>query len=78
MSLPAIVSDPKVMLGKPVIAGTRVTVELLLEKLAAGESFEQIRHAHPHLPEGSIQAAIAYAAAVVRNEVIIPLDRRSA
>ena len=59
MELPAIVSDPKVMLGKPVIAGTRFTVELLLEKLAAGESTEQIHRAFPHLPEGSIQAALA-------------------
>jgi uncharacterized protein (DUF433 family) len=59
MPLPLVVSDPKVMLGKPVIAGTRITVELLLEKLAAGESVEQILRAHPHLPEGSIAAALA-------------------
>ena len=47
-------------------------VELLLEKLAAGEPAEQILRAHPHLPEGSILAALAYAAAVVRNELIVP------
>ena len=35
-------SDPNVMMGKPVIAGTRITVELVLEKLAAGETVEQI------------------------------------
>ena len=45
---------------------------------AAGEAPEQILRAHPHLPEGSIQAALAYAAAVVRNELIVPLERRSA
>ena len=39
-----IVSDPNVMMGKPVIAGTRITVELVLEKLAAGESIEQTVH----------------------------------
>ena len=78
MPLPLIVSDPKIMMGKPVIAGTRVTIELLLEKLAAGEPAEQILRAHPHLPEGSISAALAYAAAVVRNELIVPLERRSA
>ncbi len=78
MIQPSIVSDPKVMLGKPVIAGTRITVELLLEKLAAGEPAEQILRAYPHLPEGSIPAALAYAAAVIRNEMIIPLERRSA
>lgn len=78
MPLPAIVSDPKVMMGKPVIAGTRITVELLLEKLAAGESTEQVLRAYPQLPEGSIAAALAYAVAVVRNEIIVPLERRSA
>ncbi|MDW8292490.1 MAG: DUF433 domain-containing protein, partial [Anaerolineae bacterium] len=36
-----IVSDPKILMGKPVVAGTRITVELILEKLAAGESIEQ-------------------------------------
>ncbi len=42
MPLPLVVSDPKVMMGKPVIVGIRITVELLLEKLAAGEPAEQI------------------------------------
>lgn len=78
MQLQLIVSDPKVMMGKPVIAGTRITVELLLEKLIAGESAEQILRAHPHLPEGSISAALAYALAVIRNDLIVPLERRSA
>jgi uncharacterized protein (DUF433 family) len=55
-------SDPTVMMGKPVIAGTRITVELILEKLAAGETFEQILEAHPRLTKESILAALAYAA----------------
>jgi uncharacterized protein (DUF433 family) len=67
-----ITSDPRIMVGKPVIAGTRITVELLLEKLAAGESHEQIMRAHPHLPPGSIEAALAYAAAAIRNETVVP------
>ena len=46
-----IVSNPDVMMGKPVIAGTRITVELILEKLAAGETVEQILEAHPRLNE---------------------------
>lgn len=78
MPLPKITSDPRVMLGKPVVAGTRITVELLLDKLAAGESPEQIHRAYPHLPAGSIEAALAYAAAVVRNELIDSLERQSA
>ena len=53
-----IVSDPTVMMGKPVVAGTRITVELILEKLAAGETVEQILDAHPRLTREAIQAAL--------------------
>ena len=55
-------SNPSIMLGKPVIAGTRITVELILEKLAAGETAEQILSAYPHLHTESIRAALAFAA----------------
>ena len=51
-----IVSDPKVMMGKPVFKGTRITVELILEKLSQGESFEQIISAHPKLTKEAILA----------------------
>lgn len=68
-----IVSDPKVMMGKPVVAGTRITVDLILEKLAAGESVEQILEAHPHLTREAVLAAIAYARDVLRAEVVHPL-----
>ncbi len=60
-----IVSNPKVMMGKPVIAGTRITVELILEKIAAGETIEQILDAHPQLTREAIQAALPYAFAVI-------------
>jgi uncharacterized protein (DUF433 family) len=56
-----IVSDSNVMIGKPVIVGTRITVELILEKLAAGETIEQIVNAHPRLTRQAIQAALAFA-----------------
>ncbi len=56
-----IVSDPKVMMGKPVIAGTRITVEIILEKLSAGETMEQILEAHPRLTREGIRAALAFA-----------------
>ena len=49
MSSLLIQSHPDIMMGKPVVAGTRITVELILEKLAAGKSIEQIVEAHPHL-----------------------------
>ena len=59
-----IMADSKVMMGKPVIAGTRITVELILEKLAAGETVEQILEAHPRLTREAVSAALLYA---VRN-----------
>ncbi len=68
-----VVSDPKVMMGKPVIVGTRITVELILEKLAAGETPEQIIQAHPRLSREAIQAALAFAAEVLRYDVIYPI-----
>lgn len=54
-------SDPSIMMGKPVIAGTRITVELILEKLAAGESIEQILEAHPRLTREAILTTIDFA-----------------
>ncbi len=68
-----IVSDPNVMMGKPVIAGTRVTVELILEKLSAGETVEQILKAHPRLTREAIRAALAFAAEALRADVIYPI-----
>jgi len=68
-----IVSDPAVMMGKPVIAGTRITVELVLEKLAAGETIEQILEAHPRLTREAVQAALAFAAEVLRADVVYPI-----
>jgi len=67
-----IVSDPKVMMGKPVVAGTRITVELILEKLAAGETTEQLLEAHPRLTREAIQAALAFAAQALRADVVYP------
>jgi len=67
MQTKLIVSDPAVMMGKPVLAGTRITVELILEKMASGESTEQIIEAHPRLTIEGIQAALAYAAEVLKS-----------
>ena len=50
-------TDPNVMMGKPVIAGTRIKVELIQQKLAAGETVEQILDAHPRLIRHAISAA---------------------
>jgi uncharacterized protein (DUF433 family) len=72
-----IISNPNVMMGKPVIAGTRITVELILEKLAAGETYEQLLDAHPRLTREGIQAALTFAAEVLRADVLYPLPETS-
>jgi len=69
-----VVSDPGVMMGKPVIAGTRITVESILEKLAAGETVEQVLDAHPRLNEDAVRAALAFAADALRADVVYPLE----
>lgn len=68
-----VVSNPAVMMGKPVIAGTRITVELILEKLAAGETIEQILEAHPRLTREAIQGALEFAAEALRADVVYPV-----
>jgi len=68
-------SDPAVMMGKPVVAGTRITVELILEKLGAGETVEQLLEAHPRLTREGIQAALAFAARSLKADVVYPLKQ---
>ena len=62
MQTAKITCDPKVMMGKPVIAGTRITVEIILRKLGAGESVDDLLAAYPRLKRKDIQAAQRYAA----------------
>jgi uncharacterized protein (DUF433 family) len=70
MTHPRIKRDPKVMMGKPVIAGTRITVEHILRCLAAGDSIEHILANYPHLAIEDIRAAQAYAADYLAHEGI--------
>lgn len=65
--------DPGIMMGKPVIAGTRITVELILEKLAAGETPEQLVAAYPRLTQQAIAAALDFAAQALRADVVYPI-----
>ena len=65
-----IVSNPKVMVGMPVVKGTRITVELILDKLAAGQSMEQILDDHPTLNRESVRAATK----ALRSDVIYPVQ----
>ena len=60
MRQPQIISDPDIMMGKPVVARTRITVEHVLEQLAGGRTLQDILEAHPHLTLAEVQAAINY------------------
>ena len=75
MAQTLIASDPKIMMGKATVAGTRITVELILEKLAAGESVDQILSEHPRLTAEGVRAAIAFAAEVLRADVMYPAEK---
>ena len=70
MEEPLIASDPRIMVGKPVIRGTRITVQLILNKIAAGQTVEQILEDYPHLTREGIKAALEFAAKSVHHEHI--------
>ena len=67
--------NPKVMLGKPVIRGTRITVELILRKLGEGATSQELLEAYPHITQEDIQAAITYAADTLAHEETVVVER---
>ena len=73
MTTDRITVDAEVMQGKPVIRGTRVTVDLLLRKLSEGATEAELLDAYPQLAPEDIRAALAYAADAVSHEVIVLL-----
>jgi uncharacterized protein (DUF433 family) len=64
------------MLGKPVIAGTRIPVEFLLRQLAGGATTEDLLAAYPRLVAGDIRSALAYAADTIAHEAVVRLRLR--
>ncbi len=64
-------SNADVMLGKPIIKGTRITVALVLKKLSEGATVQQLLDSYPGLTTGAINAALAYASDVISNETVI-------
>jgi len=66
--------DPAVMMGKPCIKGTRITVELILRKLGAAHSFAEVLEAYPHLTEDDVRAALAFAADYMQHETVIAAE----
>lgn len=71
-------TDPDIMMGKAVVAGTRVTVESILERLAAGEEIDDLLEAFPHLEREDIQAALQYAADVLSADDVSSVPRQGA
>ena len=63
--------NPEILLGKPIIKGTRISVELIMRKLAGGYSFEDVLKAYPHITKEQVAAACEYAADVIANEEIV-------
>lgn len=68
-----IVVDPAILVGKPVLKGTRLAVEFLIELLAEGWTHEQVLRNYPQLAEEDIQAALHYAAEVLKHERVYRL-----
>ena len=65
--------DPDIHHGEPCIKGTRVPVSIIVGSVADGMTFDEILDAYPQLKRESIQAALAYAADIVRQDVFLPL-----
>jgi uncharacterized protein (DUF433 family) len=70
--------NPRVMLGKPVIRGTRITVELILRKLSEGASHADLLEAYPHLTREDIHAAMRYAADTLAHEEVLFIGKETA
>lgn len=70
--------NPKIMVGKPVIKGTRIPVDLILEKLAAGETVEDILNSYPHLDRKQVLACLEYAHRSMSSDFVFPFVRETA
>jgi uncharacterized protein (DUF433 family) len=71
MQFSFIKSDPGILNGKPIIGGSRISVEMILEWLSTGGTVEKIYQEYPHLPKGSVEEAILYAAHFSKNEILL-------
>lgn len=73
-----IVSNPEILVGKPIIKGTRISVELILGWLANGWTFEQVLESYPNITREDIRAALAFATEQLHEEDCIPLPKLAA
>jgi uncharacterized protein (DUF433 family) len=67
-------ADAKILVGKPVVTGTRISVELVIDLLAAGWTQEQVLDSYPNLTAEDIRACLAYAAELLHSEKVFPLE----
>jgi uncharacterized protein (DUF433 family) len=70
-----IVSDPDILVGKPTVKGTRISVELLLDRLADGWSVEDILEAYPHITRQDVRAAPAFVPEILEEETFVAVDK---
>jgi uncharacterized protein (DUF433 family) len=70
-----IVTDPRILAGKPVVKGTRIAVDLVLEELSHNPDIGELLAAHPDLSRMDVQACLAYAQALVTGEEVSPKPR---
>ena len=68
-----IILNPEILAGKPIIEGTRISVEFVVELLSSGMTINEILKEYPHLKKEDILEALKYAVAVLRNEEIYPI-----
>jgi uncharacterized protein (DUF433 family) len=69
-----ITSNPAILGGKPIVRDTRISVEIILEWIASGATRDDVLRAHPHLTAEDVEQALGYAAAVVRNEILVAAE----
>ena len=70
--LERIIADPRILAGKPVVRGTRIAVDLVLEELAQNPNIDELLAAHPDLTRTDVQACLAYAKALATGEEVTP------
>ena len=78
MEFPHIISDPDILGGKPIIKGSRISVQLILEWIAGGATVQDILRKYPHLTEAGIQEALLYASRFASNDILIEVKTEAA
>lgn len=70
-----IIVDPDILIGKPIIKGTRISVELILDRVADGWSVEDIQNAYPHLTREDVLAALSFASELFKEEKFVAIGK---